>query len=71
MDHQDYQRMRNYRELNQLFLQMELESAARELTRKIEKFQIMEDTISATLVQDLEPLQHRINLLLYQLKNRK
>lgn len=70
MDNAQYQRIKHYREQNQLFLQMELESEIREVTRKIEKYQISEHTIPSILVQELEPLQHRVNLLIQQLKSK-
>lgn len=68
MDKQKYQQIRNYLEQRELFLQMELENAVRDLTLKIEKFQVSEHTIPSTLLYELEPLQHRLNLLIQKLK---
>lgn len=68
MDSIQYQQIRNYREQNQLFLQMKMECEVRELAWQIEKFQVLEHTIPTTLLKELEPLQYRINLLIQQLK---
>lgn len=69
MDKQQYQHIQNYREHKQLFMQLELESEIRELTWKIERYQVTELTVPSILLQELEPLQHRISLLIQQLKN--
>lgn len=69
MDKQQYQQIRSYQEQRQLFFQMELESTIRELTHKIEKFQLSEHTVPLILLHELEPLQHRINSLIQQLKS--
>lgn len=69
MEKQEYQKIRAYREQNQLFCQMKLESEIRELMQKIEKFEVLEHTIPSVLLQELEPLQRQISLLILRLKS--
>lgn len=69
MDKEQYQRIRSYQEQKQFFVQMELESAARNLVLKIENYQLSEYTVPTPLLHELEALQYRISLLVQQLKN--
>ncbi|MEG0454903.1 MAG: hypothetical protein RR471_08040 [Bacteroides sp.] len=71
MNKQEHENKERYLQEKARFLQMELESKIRELTRKIEKYPITGATVLSSLEYELIPLQQRINALMQTIENHK